>query len=73
MTSPLTIFAQASTAALIAEWAIIILVIGGIIGVLLVAVRAAGVTIPPFIITILWIILAVVIGVVAIKFLASYL
>ena len=65
--------AQSPLAAAIAHWAIIIIIVCGIVGILLVAVRAAGITIPPFIITICWILLAIVVGVVAIQFLASYL
>lgn len=67
------IFAQAPLAAAIAHWAIVIIIVCGIVGVLLVVARAAGITIPPFIITICWILLAIVVGVVAIQFLASYL
>lgn len=58
-------------AAWVAHWAIIALIVAGIIGILLVVIRQSGVQIPGFIITILWICLAVVIGVVAIKFLLS--
>ena len=66
-------FAQALTAAVLIQWAIVIIVICGIVGILLVVCRAAGVAIPGFIITILWILLAVVVGVVAIRFMASIL
>lgn len=53
--------------------AIFVIVIAGIIGIVLVVTKQMGVAIPPFIITICWILLAVVIGVIAIKFLASML
>lgn len=51
--------------------AIAIIVLAGVIGIVLVVVRQSGIVIPAFITTICWIVLAVVIGVVAIKFLAS--
>ncbi len=53
--------------------ALFVVVIAGIIGIVFVVTKQVGVQIPPFIITVLWIILAVVIGCVAIKFLASLL
>lgn len=65
-----TLLAQVSAGG-IAYWAIILIAIAGIIGIVLVIVRQAGVTIPPFIIQILWIILAVVVGILAIKFIMS--
>lgn len=52
---------------------ILVIVVAGIIGVAFVVIRAAGVNVPPWIVTIGWIVLAVVVGVVAIKFLASLL
>ncbi len=47
------------------------IVIAGIVGIALVISRQAGIMIPGFVVTILWIVLAVVVGVVAIKFLAG--
>lgn len=55
------------------HWLIVALVVAGCIGIAFVVAKQAGINIPPFIITIGWIILAVVIGVVAIKFLASFI
>lgn len=55
------------------HWLIVAIVVAGCIGIAFVVAKQAGITIPPFIITILWIVLAVVIGVVAIKFLVSLL
>ena len=55
----------------LAFWAIAILIICGIVGVLYVILKVIGVQPPPWLIQILWIILAVVIGCVAIAFLAS--
>lgn len=57
--------------ALIVHWLIIAIVLAGIIGITLVVLRQAGIAIPGFILTILWIILAVVLGVFAVKFLGS--
>jgi len=53
--------------------AILIIVIAGVIGIVFVVTKQMGVTIPPFIITVLWIVLAVIIGIVAIKFIAGML
>lgn len=55
------------------QLAIFLMVIAGIVGVVFVVIRQAGITIPPFVLTILWIIFAVVLGVVAIKVLSSLL
>lgn len=52
---------------------VIAMVVAGIIGIALVIARQAGIVIPAFIFTIAWIVLAVVIGVVAIKFLAGFI
>lgn len=52
-------------------WLIMIVVIIGAIAIAYVVTNAVGIAIPAFIITILWIVLAVVIGVVAIKFIWS--
>lgn len=57
----------------LAQWAIAIIVLAGIIGIVMVVTKQMGVPIPPFIIKILWIILAVIIGVLAVKFLMSML
>ncbi len=53
------------------HWIIVAIVIAGVIGIALVIARQAGIVIPDFIWTIAWIVLAVVVGVIAIRFLAS--
>ena len=55
------------------QWIIVAIVLAGIIGIAAVIIRQSGIAIPGFVITIFWIVLAVVVGVVAIKFLASML
>jgi hypothetical protein len=57
----------------IVHWVIIVLVLAGVIGIAYVVAQQAGIVIPPFIARIFWIVLAVVIGVIAINFLAQYL
>lgn len=57
----------------IVGWAIAIVVIAGVVAIVAVILKQMGVAIPPFIITVLWVCVAVVIGVVAIKFIASLL
>lgn len=49
-------------------WAVIV---AGAIGILIVVAGVAGIVVPHFIVTILWIVLAVVIAVLAIRFIAS--
>jgi hypothetical protein len=71
-TLPIT-FAQVGLASGLTHWVIIAIVVAGILGVLFVITRQVGVVIPPFVITIAWIVLAVFIGVVAIKFLSTLL
>lgn len=51
------------------RWVIYAVIVIGILGVLYVMAGVAGVVIPGFIVTIAWICLAVVIAVVAIRFL----
>lgn len=55
------------------QWAIAIVVIAGIVGIVIVVLKQMGVAIPPFVLHVLWICVAVVIGVAAIKFIASML
>lgn len=55
----------------IVHWLIIALIVAGCIGIAFVVMRQAGIVVPPFIITIFWIVLAVFVGVIAIKFLVS--
>lgn len=67
------ILAQGAIPASIVSWIIIAMVIAGIVGIAIIVAHAAGITIPQWVIQILWIVLAVVIGVVAIKFLVGLL
>jgi hypothetical protein len=53
--------------------AILIIVILGVIGIAYVVAQESGIGIPPFIVRIFWIVLAVVIGVVAITFISRYI
>lgn len=53
------------------QLAILIVVIAGVVAVVMVVLNQMGIAVPSFIVKILWIIFAVVIGVVAIKFIAS--
>jgi hypothetical protein len=68
--SPL-ILAQVLAGGGIASWAVWIIIVAAIVAIVVVICRQMGVAIPPFVVTILWIILAAVIGVLAIKFLLS--
>lgn len=55
----------------VADWAIAIIVIFGIVAVVVIFLKQTGTTIPPFIISVLWVLLAVVVCVAAVKFIAS--
>ncbi len=55
------------------QWAILIVVMAGVVGIVLVCLKQFGVAIPQFVINILWIVLCVIVGVLAIKFIASML
>jgi hypothetical protein len=55
----------------IIQLVIIAIIIAGVVGIAIVVARAAGVNVPPWAIQIFWIVIAVLVGVVAIKFLAS--
>lgn len=52
---------------------IVCMVIAGAIGILYVVMRQAGVAIPGWAVQIFWIVLVVIVGVVAVKLLASLL
>lgn len=67
------VIAQAGVAVSVVHYIVIAMIIAGVIGIAFVVARQAGVVVPAFIVQILWIILAVVIGVMAISFLAQYL
>lgn len=69
----LALLAQIAGGYSLIQIAIFVVVILGVVGIVLVVAKQMGVAIPPFIITIFWIVLAVVIGIVAIKFIASLL
>lgn len=66
----MTLLAQAMNGGLV-YWAKIIILIGAIIGIVYVILRQMGVAIPPFLITVLWIVLAAIVGLVAINFIAQ--
>lgn len=53
------------------ELLLLVVVIGGAIGIALIALGVAGIIVPKFIIDMLWIVGAVVIAVLLIKFVAS--
>ena len=53
------------------HWGILIIVVAAVIGIVMIFLRQAGVTIPPFIVQVLWIVLAAVICIAAIKFIAG--
>lgn len=55
----------------IVQLIIVCMVIAGCIGILYVVLRQCGVAIPAWFITIIWIVAAVFVGVVAVKLLAS--
>jgi len=57
----------------IIQWLIVAIVIVGCIGIAIIAARQAGITVPPFFVKILWIVLCCVIAIMAIKFLATML
>jgi hypothetical protein len=68
---PLSLLAQAGVGG-IAQWAIWLIVIAGIIGIVIAVAKYSGVQIPPILITVAWILFAVFVGVVAIKFLVGF-
>ncbi len=70
MSAMLTL-AQIGASYTLIQWLIIAMVLAGICGIALIVVRQSGVQIPGWVMQILGIILLVVVGVVAIKFLAG--
>ena len=66
-------FAQAATAAVLVQWIVILIVIAGVIGIALIVSRQAGIAIPAWIFQVFWVIVACVIGVIAIRYLATLL
>jgi uncharacterized protein (DUF983 family) len=67
------VLAQAGLAGTVGYWAIVLIVIAGIIAVVLVILRAAGIQVPSWLVMVLWIILAVVVGVLAVRLILSLL
>lgn len=67
------LLAQAVAGYGLIQWLIVAIVVAAIIGVVFVVIRQTGIVIPPFIISIFWILLAAVVGIVAIRFLWSLL
>ena len=63
------LLAQANLAASVGYWVKVIIVVSAIIAIGYVILRQVGVQIPPFIVSIFWILVAVVIGLVALNFL----
>jgi hypothetical protein len=55
--------------ATIAEWAILLIIVCAVVGIAVVVIKQTGVVIPAFVWTILWIVLAAALGIVAIRFL----
>jgi len=53
------------------QWIIAVIVVAACIGIMFVVLNVFGISIPPFVVTIAWICLAAVVGIVAIKFVAS--
>jgi hypothetical protein len=51
----------------------VIMIVAAVIGIAYIVARQAGITIPAFIVQIFWIVLAVVVGIVAIRYVAAYL
>lgn len=68
-----TLLAQGGFALTVVHWAIIAIVIAGVIGIVFVAAKQAGVAIPGFVITIFWILVCCIVAIVAIKLLAGML
>jgi len=50
---------------------IVIIVVAACVGIAMVVLRQAGITVPAFIITIGWIVLAAAVGILAIRFVAG--
>jgi len=65
------LLAQGGVISTVAYFAIILIVVGGIIGITYVILQRAGVQIPPWLITCFWIVVAVVVGILLIRFLVS--
>jgi len=53
------------------HWIVIVIIVAAVIGVMYVILGQMGVAIPPWLVKIFWILVAAVVGIVAIKFLLS--
>lgn len=53
------------------QWAIAIIVMMGVAAIVAVVLRQMGWQVPPFVVTILWIVFAIFVGIIAIKFLVQ--
>lgn len=53
------------------EILIAIIIIGAVIGITYIALREFGITIPPFVIRIFWIVVVAIVAILAIKFLVG--
>jgi hypothetical protein len=69
----LSLVAQAAVGGTLVQYVIIAVIVCGVIGIGMIALRQSGIAIPPFVISIAWIVLVVVVAILAIKFIASLL
>lgn len=53
------------------DWAVLIVILGAIIGLVLIAIKQFGLTIPSWAIQVFWLVVAAVVIIVAIRFVAS--
>jgi hypothetical protein len=63
------LFAQHALAGSVGYYAVLAIVVAAIVGVVYVVLSRAGVTVPPFVVTIFWIVVAAIVGVFAVKLL----
>jgi purine-cytosine permease-like protein len=63
--------AQAGAVGVLASWLIVAVVIAGIVAIAMMAIRATGVAVPPWVAQILWIVLVVVLAIVGIRIILS--
>ena len=71
MTTMTSILAQIVAGYSIPQLAIFFIIACAVIGIALVAIRQSGVQIPPFVVTILWILAVAVFAILCIKFLVG--
>ena len=69
----MTNFVILGQVASLAHVIILVIIAAGIIGIGLICLRQFGISVPPFIVSIFWVVLAVVIGVLAIRAIMAYL